>query len=147
MPHGVLHCHRRRALATTASAAFSSCGSATDDFQLSSVSYTPNPPKVGQNVCITLQGTLSNAVTQGATIRTTATYWGMNVYDQTTDLCTALAGSATPCPIATSVSAVTHCVDVPSNVPAGVALTLKAVATNVGNTRLFCISGPLTFTN
>ncbi|KAK3826022.1 MAG: hypothetical protein J3Q66DRAFT_113253 [Benniella sp.] len=135
------------ALATSASAAFSSCGSSTDDFQLSTVSYTPNPPKVGQSVCITLKGTLSKQVTQGASIRTTATFWGINVYDQTTDLCAALSNSTNPCPIATTVNTVTHCVDVPSNVPAGVSLTLKAVATNNGGSRLFCISGPLTFSN
>jgi hypothetical protein len=62
------------ALASTATAAFSSCGSSGDSFQLSSVSYTPNPPKVGQNVCITLNGSLAKQVTSGATIRVTATF-------------------------------------------------------------------------
>lgn len=33
------------ALAASASAAFTSCGSSSDDFTFGSVSYTPNPPK------------------------------------------------------------------------------------------------------
>ncbi|KAF9896947.1 hypothetical protein BX616_006458 [Lobosporangium transversale] len=135
------------ALASSASAAFSSCGAATDSFQLSGISYAPNPPKVNQNVCVTVNGSLSKPVIQGSSIRVTGHVWGLKVYDQTSDLCAALAGSATPCPIATTVTSVTHCITVPSEVPAGVSITLKATATNGSGERLFCISGPLTFTN
>ncbi|KAG0375946.1 MAG: hypothetical protein J3R72DRAFT_441458 [Linnemannia gamsii] len=135
------------ALASSATAAFSSCGSASDSFHLSSVTYTPNPPKVGQSVCITLNGSLSKEVTAGATIRVTATFWGINVYDQTGDLCAGLAGGANPCPIATTATTVTQCITVPSNVPAGVSLNLKATASHADSSRIFCISGPLTFSN
>ncbi|KAF9186315.1 hypothetical protein BGZ51_002888 [Haplosporangium sp. Z 767] len=135
------------ALATSASAAFSTCGSATDDFNFSGVTYTPNPPKVNQDVCITLTGTLKNPVTAGATIRVSATFWGISVYDQTSDLCDALVGGANPCPIPTTTTSVTHCITVPSNVPAGVSLNLKAVVTNANGARVFCIGGPLTFSN
>ncbi|KAF9909516.1 Phosphatidylglycerol/phosphatidylinositol transfer protein [Linnemannia zychae] len=135
------------ALASSATAAFSSCGSSSDSFSLSSVTYTPNPPKVGQNVCITLNGSLSKEVSAGSTIRVTATFWGINVYDQTADLCAGLAGGANPCPISTAATTVTQCITVPSNVPAGVSLNLKATASNPDNSRIFCISGPLTFSN
>ncbi|KAF9582147.1 hypothetical protein BGW38_000583 [Lunasporangiospora selenospora] len=133
------------ALAASASAAFSSCGSASDSLTLSGITYTPNPPKVGQNVCITLKGTLKKEVAQGATIRTTATFWGINVYDSTSDLCAGLVGGANPCPITTSVSSVTQCISVPSNVPANVQLNIKAVAKHGDGSQIFCISGPLTF--
>ncbi|KAG0076898.1 hypothetical protein BGZ90_008027 [Linnemannia elongata] len=126
------------ALASSATAAFSSCGSSTDSFHL---------PKVGQNLCITLNGSLSKPVTTGSQIRVTATFWGINVYDQTADLCAGLVGGANPCPIATTTTTVTQCITVPSNVPAGVSLTLKAVATNADASRIFCINGPLTFSN
>ncbi|KAF9340697.1 Phosphatidylglycerol/phosphatidylinositol transfer protein, partial [Linnemannia elongata] len=107
----------------------------------------PQPPKVGQNLCITLNGSLSKPVTTGSQIRVTATFWGINVYDQTADLCAGLVGGANPCPIATTTTTVTQCITVPSNVPAGVSLTLKAVATNADASRIFCINGPLTFSN
>ncbi|KAF9094899.1 Phosphatidylglycerol/phosphatidylinositol transfer protein [Mortierella sp. GBA35] len=135
------------ALASSATAAFSSCGSSTDSLKLTSVTYTPNPPKVGQNVCITLNGSLAKEVTAGSSIRVTATFWGMNVYDQTSDLCSGLVGGPNPCPVSTTVTSVTQCITVPSNVPAGVSLNLKAVATNADSSRIFCISGPLTFSN
>ncbi|KAF9542207.1 Phosphatidylglycerol/phosphatidylinositol transfer protein [Mortierella hygrophila] len=135
------------ALASSATAAFSSCGSSSDSFNLGGISYLPNPPKVGQNLCITLNGSLSKPVTAGSTIRVTATFWGINVYDQTADLCTGLVGGANPCPIDTTTTTVTQCITVPSNVPAGVSLTLKAVATNADASRIFCINGPLTFSN
>lgn len=53
------------AMAASASAAFSSCGSSTDSLKLGSVTYTPNPPKVGQDICVTLTGSLSKPVTGG----------------------------------------------------------------------------------
>ncbi|KAF9344601.1 hypothetical protein BGX26_004125 [Mortierella sp. AD094] len=135
------------ALATTASAAFTSCGSSSDSFHLSSVSYTPNPPKVNQQVCIKLTGTLSSPVTQGASLHLTGTFWGINVYDNTVDLCAGLVGSATPCPIATDVTTVTQCISVPSNVPTGISIDLKAVATSGAGAEIFCIGGPLTFSS
>ncbi|KAF9942695.1 Phosphatidylglycerol/phosphatidylinositol transfer protein [Mortierella antarctica] len=135
------------ALASSASAALSTCGSASDDFQLTGLTYTPNPPKVNQRVCVNIKGKLSKAVTNGAKIKVTATVWGINVYDQTSDLCAALVGSANPCPIPVTATEVTHCIDVPSNVPTGVAINLKATATNAGGSRLFCVGGPLTFSN
>ncbi|KAF9414137.1 Phosphatidylglycerol/phosphatidylinositol transfer protein [Podila epigama] len=135
------------ALATSVSAAFSSCGSSSDDFAFGSVSYTPNPPKVKQNLCITLKGNLKNNVTDGSTLRLTATFWGINVYDTTTDLCTGLAGGANPCPIPTTTTSVTQCIDVPSEVPAGVSLNIKAEAKRSTGQRIFCISGPITFSN
>ncbi|KAF9205321.1 Phosphatidylglycerol/phosphatidylinositol transfer protein [Haplosporangium sp. Z 27] len=135
------------ALATTASAAFTSCGASSDSFHLGSVSYTPNPPKAGQQVCIDLTGTLSAAVTQGATLTVTGTFWGIEVYNSKSDLCAGLAGSATPCPIATTVTSVTQCITVPSNVPTGVSVTIKAVATSASGSEIFCISGPLTFSS
>ncbi|KAG0310394.1 hypothetical protein BGZ97_012591 [Linnemannia gamsii] len=135
------------ALASSATAAFSSCGSSSDSFSLGSISYTPNPPKVNQSLCITLKGTLKTPVTAGSTIRITATFWGINVYDQTADLCAGLVGGANPCPIPTTTTSVTQCITVPSNVPAGVSLNLQAVATNADSSRIFCIGGPLTFSN
>ncbi|KAG0006331.1 Phosphatidylglycerol/phosphatidylinositol transfer protein [Entomortierella chlamydospora] len=135
------------ALAATASAAFSSCGSSSDSFSLSSVSYTPNPPKVGQDVCITLSGTLSAAVTDGAILAVTGTFLGIKVYSASGDLCEGLAGSSTPCPIAAGAQTVTQCVSVPSNVPAGISINLKAVATAASGSEIFCISGPLTFSS
>ncbi|KAI9239845.1 hypothetical protein MVEG_05289 [Podila verticillata NRRL 6337] len=135
------------ALAASASAAFSSCGSASDDFAFGSVSYNPNPPKVNQQLCITLKGTLKNQVTTGASLHLTATFWGMNVYDSTIDLCSSLVGGANPCPIPTSTTQVTQCITVPSNVPAGVSLNIKAEASQGSGQRIFCISGPITFSS
>ncbi|KAF9374710.1 hypothetical protein CPB97_011941 [Podila verticillata] len=135
------------ALAASASAGFSSCGSASDDFAFGSVSYTPNPPKVNQQLCITLTGTLSNQVTAGASLHLTATFWGINVYDSTIDLCSSLVGGANPCPIPTTTTQVTQCITVPSNVPAGVSLNIKAEAKRSTGERIFCISGPITFSN
>ncbi|KAF9573432.1 Phosphatidylglycerol/phosphatidylinositol transfer protein [Mortierella alpina] len=135
------------ALASSASAALSTCGSATDDFQLTGLTYTPNPPKVNQKVCVNVKGKLNKDVTAGAKIKVTATVWGISVYDQTSDLCEALVGGPNPCPISTNATEVTHCIDVPSSVPTGVTINLKAVATNAGGSRLFCVGGPLTFVN
>ncbi|KAG0046941.1 Phosphatidylglycerol/phosphatidylinositol transfer protein [Gryganskiella cystojenkinii] len=135
------------AMAASAQAAFSSCGSSSDSLKLASVSYTPNPPKVGQNVCVTIKGTLSKPVTAGSIIKVDATIWGLNVYSNTGDLCNALAGGANPCPIPVTATQVTDCITVPSNVPSGISINLQASATNADKSRIFCISGPLTFSS
>ncbi|KAF9205320.1 hypothetical protein BGZ49_004181 [Haplosporangium sp. Z 27] len=135
------------ALAASASAQFTSCGSSSDSFQLSSVSYTPDPPVVGQQVCITLNGALSAPVTQGATLKVSASLWGADVYDNSVDLCAGLANSTTPCPIATTVTSMTQCINVPSSVPAGISIDLQAVATSASGSEIFCISGPMTFSS
>ncbi|KAG0006333.1 Phosphatidylglycerol/phosphatidylinositol transfer protein [Entomortierella chlamydospora] len=135
------------ALATTVSADFTSCGSPNDTLTLSNVSYTPNPPKVGQQVCITLNGTLSAPVTQGSNLTVTATYMGFNVYSGTSDLCADLANSTTPCPIGTNVTSVTECVNVPSVIPTNATFNLQANATSASGAQIFCISGNLTFSS
>ncbi|GJJ68586.1 hypothetical protein EMPS_00932 [Entomortierella parvispora] len=135
------------AMAASASAAFSSCGTSSDSLTLGSVSYTPNPPVVNQNICVTLSGTLSKPVTTGATISVTATFFGINVYSNSGDLCAALAGGANPCPIPVTTTSLTDCITVPSSVPAGISINLQATATNADSSPIFCISGPLTFSS
>ncbi|KAG0268339.1 Phosphatidylglycerol/phosphatidylinositol transfer protein [Actinomortierella ambigua] len=130
---------------TISAQAFTSCGKATDDLQLTSVSYTPNPPRVGQNICVTLKGTLKKEVTQGAMIRVEGKFWGMPVYDQTANLCDSLAGGANPCPIPTTTTELTQCFPIPANVPANMEINLKVTSTNNGGSALFCIQGPITF--
>ncbi|KAG0238342.1 Phosphatidylglycerol/phosphatidylinositol transfer protein [Actinomortierella wolfii] len=135
------------AFAVSVQAALTSCGTSTDDLQLTSLSYTPNPPKVGQDICVTLKGTLKKEVTQGASIRIVGTFWGINVYDQTLNLCDSLAGGPNPCPIPTTTTEVTQCFAIPSNVPTGISINLSVTATNNGGSKLFCIKGPISFTN
>ncbi|KAF9979363.1 hypothetical protein BGZ73_000057 [Actinomortierella ambigua] len=130
---------------TISAQAFTSCGNSADDLQLSSVSYTPNPPKVGKDICVTLKGTLKTDVTAGAMIRVVGTFWGMTVYDQTANLCDGLTGGPNPCPIPSTTTQVTQCFAIPSNVPTGIQINLKVTATNNGGNRLFCIQGPITF--
>ncbi|KAF9172473.1 Phosphatidylglycerol/phosphatidylinositol transfer protein [Mortierella sp. AD011] len=134
-------------LATTVSADFTSCGSPNDTLALSNVSYTPNPPKVGQQLCITVNGTLSEPVTQGANLTVIATYDGFPVYSNTTDLCAVLANSTTPCPIDTNVTSVTECVNVPSEIPTNTTFNLQANATSASGAQIFCVGGPLTFSS
>ncbi|KAK3826019.1 MAG: hypothetical protein J3Q66DRAFT_113190 [Benniella sp.] len=63
------------ALATSVSAAFSSCSSSTDDSQLSTVSYASQPSQGRPERLHHLKGALKKEITQGASIRTTAIFY------------------------------------------------------------------------
>ncbi|KAI8604887.1 hypothetical protein EDD21DRAFT_440773 [Dissophora ornata] len=130
-------------LASTVAASFSSCASSSSAMQFYHATFTRNPPAPGQDMCVTIVGRLSKPITAGATLHVTASFLGFKVYDAMLDLCDALAGGPTSCPIPTTATIMTQCLKVPSGVPQGVWINLRAVARSKDGNEYFCFQGPL----
>ncbi|KAF9349471.1 hypothetical protein BGX34_001773 [Mortierella sp. NVP85] len=140
------------ALAAVAQAqTFTSCATGATDMTVSSITLDKNPLCVGENVCATVTGTLANPIvetTPGSTkLAIVGRYLGRVVYTDNHDLCTLLAASGHPCPVATSVTSVTACVLVKTSAPVGVPVALTIQATNGNGNTIFCQTATVTAAN
>ncbi|KAF9190708.1 hypothetical protein BGZ50_009849 [Haplosporangium sp. Z 11] len=113
------------ASAQTPSPPFSNCATGATDMTVTGLTLNPYPLCVGKPVCATVTGTLSAPVTSPASLAITGKYLGRVVYTDNVDLCTVLAASGYPCPVATTVTSVTACVLVKANAPTGEFLMME----------------------
>ncbi|KAG0234081.1 hypothetical protein BGW42_006947 [Actinomortierella wolfii] len=98
----------------------------------------PYPLCIGQSVCTTGKGQLSTPVIEGAQLSITGKFLGRIVYTDNYDLCTLMAGQGHPCPIPTTLTSLTSCINVKPNAPAGINVKLEVMATNGDGNLLFC---------
>ena len=106
---------------------FKNCGGTG----VTSVDLTPNPPKSGQNLMITINGT--GTMISSATLETQVGVFGVVLYHESDDFCTLVSGS---CPTSSAYS-ITKTQSIPSSAPHGsffATLTLKS-----GDSELWCI--------
>ncbi|KAF9131544.1 hypothetical protein BGW39_001655 [Mortierella sp. 14UC] len=119
---------------------FTNCATTPTQITISAFTVAPYPLCINQNVCATGTGTLSTPVIQGAKLAITGRYLGRLVYTDNQDLCALMAAQGHPCPIPTSLNAITACVLVKPNAPPNVGVALQVVATNGDGGLLFCQS-------
>jgi len=114
--------------ALTASAHdFSDCGSV--QASVSTLTMTPDPPVPGQTLSITITGTLTNAITSGSAV-VTATYLGIQVIDQTLDICKLISGG---CPTTAGPFTATYSTPLTSAAPAGAYDVKLTASTNTAS--------------
>ncbi|KAK3825348.1 MAG: hypothetical protein J3Q66DRAFT_420293 [Benniella sp.] len=106
------------------------CATGPTGLTVTSTAITPYPLCVGQLVCFTITGQLSETITPGATFTIIGKYLGRVVYTDTHDLCTLLATQGYPCPVPVTLTSITICVLVKSNAPVGIPLAFTVSATN-----------------
>ncbi|KAG0274657.1 hypothetical protein BGZ95_009572 [Linnemannia exigua] len=99
---------------------------------------------VAANVCATGTGSLSTPVIQGAKLAITGRYLGRLVYTDNQDLCALMSAQGHPCPIPTTMTAITACVLVKPNAPPNVGVALQVIATNGDGGVLFCQAATVT---
>lgn len=68
--------------------------------QISSVTLNPNPPQAGNNLQVTIQGTLTEPMAAGSAGQVSVNYAGTPMYTGPFDPCQFLAGSSNQCPLA-----------------------------------------------
>ncbi|KAF9991939.1 hypothetical protein BGZ80_008306 [Entomortierella chlamydospora] len=129
------------AAVANAQVTWTDCSSGSD-LAVSSMTLSPYPLCIGENVCATITGTLSAPVTSPATLTIIGTYFGTTVYTQSVDLCTVVS-----CPVAQSTTTLEVCVPVLSNAPAGIPVVLTISATNGNGDTLLCQTGTVTAAN
>ncbi|KAG0213541.1 hypothetical protein BGX28_004177 [Mortierella sp. GBA30] len=126
---------------------FTNCATTPTDITIDTFSIAPYPLCIGQNVCATGTGTLSTPVIAPAKLTITGKYLGRTVYNDNQDLCALMAAQGHPCPIPTTLNAITACVQVKANAPANIPVQLTVQATNGNNHVLFCQTATVTAKN
>lgn len=136
--------------APTASAAssfaVSPCSGWTNLYVPTSVSITPDPPKLGgRSVALATTGNLKVGLTKGAKVVTTAKVGNQKVLDSTLDLCTLVGGDASTCPTAgtRAFSVVLSTASV--NLPPFVTINYHSEAFNADGSKLFCFDAKVKF--
>ncbi|KAG0225798.1 hypothetical protein BGW41_004551 [Actinomortierella wolfii] len=121
---------------------FTHCEKLSDEIvpQLTIEQFTiaPYPLCIGQSVCATGKGQLSTPVIEGAQLSITGKFLGRIVYTDNYDLCTLMANQGHPCPIPTTLTSLTSCINVKPNAPADINVKLEVMATNGDGNLLFC---------
>mmetsp|Transcript_20935 Transcript_20935/g.31164 ORF Transcript_20935/g.31164 Transcript_20935/m.31164 type:complete len:149 (+) Transcript_20935:726-1172(+) len=94
---------------------WSNCGSSSDDFQVSNVLISPDPPIKGAPLNLVVNGTLSKTVT-GGSVSAKLKYGFITIVDKTEPICELQKGV---CPIASGVYGTNQTVVVPDAIPNG----------------------------
>jgi len=131
--------------ATSGPVSFTLCPNFATVTTISSLSYSPFPPKVGQSLAVTASGSSPVAVTQGAKVVVTASLGGSPVASQTIDMCAQGAAIGMPCPVAAGAHSFTNVVPLPDNVPPFVDIAVHAEAYNGDGSPLFCVDTTANF--
>lgn len=93
------------------------CSPSTDLFEIETLTFTPEIPKVGSDLTVKVSGVLSKAIVPGATLRVILKYGIFTVHDETDDLCASTA-STLPCPIMPGkLTDLTAVIPIPGNAP------------------------------
>ncbi|KAF9940752.1 hypothetical protein BGZ67_006929 [Mortierella alpina] len=114
------------------------CATGPTDIVINNFTLTPYPLCIGQSVCATGTGTLLTPVIAPAKLAITGKYLGRIVYSDNHDLCALMAAQGLPCPIPTTLTSITACIQVKPSAPANIPVSLTVLATNGNNHVLFC---------
>ncbi|KAF9129697.1 hypothetical protein BGW39_003887 [Mortierella sp. 14UC] len=118
---------------SSASAQFTNLTTSTSNpvkYDGANYAISPFPMCVGKPFCLTSTGTLLSPIVEGAKYSITGRYLGRLLYTDNHDLCSLLAASGTPCPVAAGAFNFNLCVPLKNNFPPNVGLMFQYLATN-----------------
>jgi len=114
------------------------CGSSTDHFSISNVTITPDPPVIGENLTISISGTLDETIT-GGNAYVWAKWKNILVYNHTYDLCSTVSKWGINCPIQKGPLVAGVSETIPNVVPHG-AYTCQLSVNDMNDERVLCIA-------
>ena len=118
---------------TTLATGWKNCGDSSYTAQNLQVTISPANPQPGDSYTYTSSYDLTKPVETGSTETIKLTLRGIPVENKTTDLCTALAKTDTPCPIAAGhVTSVTKGT-IPTDAPSGTLIATASWKDQAGN--------------
>ncbi|KAJ3268717.1 Phosphatidylglycerol/phosphatidylinositol transfer protein [Terramyces sp. JEL0728] len=121
-----------------------SCGDKSDIFKLADITLTPYPIKIGQDVHVNANGTLSAPIQNGTTITFTVKALGIPFFSKTEDFCTQAKKANKTCPIPAGSQDVQASQEVSSLIPSGT-YNVEIKVNDANNTEIACMSGDLKF--
>lgn len=120
---------------------WTSCGEASDQFQIKGIFLTPDPPKRARTMSVRVMGTLKEALV-GGRVNYTVHFGIIPIVQDSTPLCEVLKmePGLPQCPLHAGDWDVSHSVQFPAEAPFG-KYSIKAVAWDPEGRQLFCVQG------
>ncbi|RKO89185.1 ML domain-containing protein [Blyttiomyces helicus] len=115
------------------------CGQPTDVFHLDSLTLTPDPPKRGEPLVVSLNGTLDADLAQGAYGDVKVKLGFIKLVELRIDVCEELGKIDEPCPKKEGPLVISHSADIPRELPPG-KYRIDIDVTNFDDKHLACIS-------
>ncbi|KAI9371493.1 ML domain-containing protein [Aspergillus egyptiacus] len=106
--------------------------------EIKSVDLSPNPPKPGQTLKITAEGTLSETIEKGAYVLLEVKYGLITLLRQQPDLCEQLVNVDLECPLEAGNMTLTKEVKLPAQIPPG-KYTVHADVLTKDDERITCL--------
>jgi len=117
---------------------WSFCGTSQDHFTIQTVTITPDPPQLGQNLTVALTGSLDEIVTSGS-VFVQINYGPINLLNNTYGLCGILQAVGISCPVPTGNLQFKLSELIPSDSPHG-SYSGKIVITDQNEQEITCIA-------
>ncbi|KAI8893307.1 hypothetical protein BC833DRAFT_621171 [Globomyces pollinis-pini] len=95
------------------------CTDLNDGFTLGPFITEPNPIISGRDLTVTVKGTLTTPIVDGAEFLIMITNHGTSIYSIVTDFCSISDQDQLPCPVAIGDHSITHKFAIPKEAPAG----------------------------
>lgn len=112
--------------------------------QIDHVDLSPNPPKPGEKLVISANGTLSEQIEPGATVFLQVKYGLITLIKQEADLCDNLPKIDIECPLKKGPMTILKEVDIPKQVPPG-KYTVLADVNTVDKEKISCLEASVVF--
>ncbi|KAJ3213968.1 Phosphatidylglycerol/phosphatidylinositol transfer protein [Clydaea vesicula] len=114
-----------------------SCGVDTDVFIPKKILVSPDPPVRGQSITLTIEGTLSEDVVDGAYADIKVKLGLIKLLETKVDLCSEIKNVDLTCPLKEGELTIVKQVDIPNEVPPGV-YKVHVAATNADELSIAC---------
>ncbi|KAJ3000678.1 Mitochondrial import inner membrane translocase subunit TIM50 [Globomyces sp. JEL0801] len=112
---------------------FMPCTDLNDGFTLGPFITEPNPIISGRDLTVTVKGTLTTPIVDGAEFLIMITNHGTSIYSIVTDFCSISDQDQLPCPVAIGDHSITHKFAIPKEAPAVINADKSPIACIVGN--------------
>jgi len=123
------------------------CGNPTDPVHIKSISISPDPPKPGQALTVTVSGTADSVVEDGAYADVSVKVGLIKILQKEFDLCEEArnANLTVQCPIEKGDYEVVHTVDLPKEIPPA-PFTVQVQGYTYEDEDLICLTLTIDFT-
>ncbi|KAI0064078.1 hypothetical protein BV25DRAFT_1823586 [Artomyces pyxidatus] len=124
------------------------CGTETDGIQIQSVAISPDPPKAGANMTITVSALAQNEIEDGAYANVVVRVGSFELPAKRFDLCEEARNANAPvqCPVKEGSYQVEQTVELPKDIPKG-SYNVVANAYTKDEDNLFCVKYEVVFSN
>ncbi|KAJ7136754.1 ML domain-containing protein [Mycena epipterygia] len=98
---------------------YENCGEESDAVQILSISVSPDPPKIGAELTVTIDAEVMQTIEDGATADVLVKVGRIKLLEQTFDLCEEAqkANATISCPVEPGVYSIVQTVELPKEVP------------------------------